>query len=278
MITTTKEIRHKTGSVLGGFGKGIMNSVALNFGQSGSVDCDINCRMHPNYVLPLNQKPTGFERACYAASTEKRFDRMQLQNKLIRHEKMNPAMLVGRAIFELQNILKRGFIVPWFRFSTNGPLPSPNKARKNKLFQTQFRTLIELLVRHGIPVHLPVESNKKARFYRSLVGDLVTVRESLHDTRRFNTAKGAVSFVIGSGTYVERVAMARTAAKTRTEKTGRKTIVCPAVVAGFKSKSIKRSLPILEKQNLKERYSKAKCGNCNACSLKNCDVVYPAHA
>jgi len=272
------KVNHKPGSVLGGFGKGILNSVSLNFGQSGSADCDINCRMHPRYVLPDNVKPTGFERACYAASLERRDDRTQLANKLLRHQKMRPAIVCGRAIVELQHHLKRGILIPWFRFCTNGPLPSVKKARKDKLFQSQFRALVELLVSNGIPVHLPVESNQKARFYRSLVGDLVTVRESLQNPRRFNTAVGAVSFVVGAGTFVERVEMARDAAKARTEKTGRKTIVCPAVVAGFKSRSIPRSLPVLEKENLKDKYKKSKCGACNACSRKDCDIVYPSHA
>jgi len=277
MISQIKTIRHKTGSVLGGFGKGILNSVSLNFDHSGSADCDIGCRMHPDYVLPDNVKPTGFERACYAAALERRDDRTQLANKLIRHGKTNPAMICGRAIVEVKNILKRGFTIPWFRFCTNGPLPSVKKARKNKLFQTQFRALVQLLVANGIPVHLPVESNQKARFYRSLVGDLIIVRESLQNPRRFNTAKGAVSFVVGSGTFANRVEMARAAAKERTEKTGRKTIVCPAVVAGFKARSIPRSLPIIEKENLKARYSQSKCGSCPGCSV-DCDVVYPSHS
>ncbi|MDB4631894.1 hypothetical protein OAF96_00510 [bacterium] len=184
MIHQVKKLRHKTGSVLGGFGKAILNSVALNFGISGGANCDTKCRMHPGYILPVNQKPIGLENKCYAVTTEQRFDRVQLSNKLVRHEALNPAMICGRAIVELQDLLRRGFTIPWFRFCTNGPLPKVKIARKNKLFLTQFRKLVELLVANDIPVHLPVETHAKAKFYRSIVGDLIEVRESLQDVKR----------------------------------------------------------------------------------------------
>ena len=277
MIHQVKKLRHKTGSVLGGFGKAILNSVALNFGISGGENCDTKCRMHPGYILPVNQKPIGLENKCYAVTTEQRFDRVQLSNKLVRHEALNPAMICGRAIVELQDLLRRGFTIPWFRFCTNGPLPKVKIARKNKLFLTQFRKLVELLVANDIPVHLPVETHAKAKFYRSIVGDLITVRESLQDVKRFNTAKGSVSFVVGVGTLPERIEQARAAAKSRTDSTGRKTIVCPAVVAGFQKKLKNRGLNIVEKEDLKARYSKQKCGACKACA-QNVDVVYPSHS
>lgn len=277
MIAQAKKLRHKTGSVLGGFGKAIENSVSLNFGVSGGDDCDTKCRMHPDYVLPDHLKPIGLENKCYALTTEKRFDRKQLADKLVRHSKMNPAMICGRAIIEVQDVLRREFDIPWFRFCTNGPLPKVTKARKNKLFLSQLRKLVELLVANNIPVHLPVETHAKAKFYRSIVGDLIEVRESLQDVKRFNTAKGSVSFVVGVGTLPERIEQARAAAKARTDSTGRKTIVCPAVVAGFQKKLKNRGLNIVEKEDLKARYSKQKCGACKACA-QNVDVVYPSHS
>ncbi len=259
-------MRHKTGSILGTFGKGVENSISINFGLSAGNNCETNCQHHPNN-----------NGACYAVRVEIRPDRKGLTDKLARHEAMPGWMICGKAIIEIKKLLSRGYTIPWARFSTNGSLPKPSEIRNDKLFRTQFRALIKLLSDNAIPMHLPVESNKKARFYRSLVGDLVAIRESIQKKSRFESAVGAVSIVVGTGKLRERIETARKTAKQRTENTGRKTIVCPAVVASFKFKLKNRGLTTEQKTELKSRYGKAKCGACTACSDPCCDIVYPIH-
>ncbi len=259
-------MRHKTGSILGSFSKGIENSVSINFGVSGGENCDIGCDKHPDN-----------DGACYAARSELRPDRKGLADKLRRHETMPAFAICGAALLELKDIKRRGHVVPWVRFSTNGSLPKPSEVRENRLFRSQFRTLVKWCVDNGIPVHIPVESYDKARFYRSLVGDLVTIRESIQNVKRFDTAVGAVSIAVGTGKLRERIDTARKTAKSRTDSTGRKTIVCPAVVTSFKFKLENRGLNVIDKENLKSRYSKAKCGACTACAQNDVDVVYPIH-
>lgn len=260
-------MRHKTGSILGSFSKGIENSISINFGMSAGENCETNCQHHP-----VNNG------ACYAVRAEIRPDRVQMANKLARHEAMPAWQICGKAIVEINDILRRGHVIPWARISTNGSLPKANKARKDKLFCSQFRSLVKLCVENGVPVHIPVESNKKARFYRSIVGDLVTIRESVQNVKRFESAKGAVSIAVGAGEKLrDRIEIARETAKTRTENTGRKTVVCPAVVASFNYKLKNRGLKQVERTELKTRYSKAKCGACTACAQSTIDIVYPIH-
>jgi len=59
--------------------------------------------------------------------------------------------------------------------------------------------------------------------------------------------------------------VSRALARARTEKTGRKCIVCPAVVVSFNHR------------HDKARLAKAKCGNCTACAHGHVDVIYPLH-
>lgn len=257
----------KPGSILGTFSKGIDGSVSVNFGVSGGANCETTCQHHPDN-----------DGACYAARAEIRPDRAQLADKLIRHETKPAAYICGRALFELQELISRGKTIPWVRFSTNGSLPKPSKVRRNRLFVTQFRKLVEFCVRNSIPVHIPVESYKKARFYRSLVGDLVTIRESVQNEKRFRSAVGQVSIAVGHGLPLrDRVEYAAEVARLRRESMDRKTVVCPAVVSSFNYKLNSRGKTDDEKRELKARYSRAKCGACTACSDARIDVVYPIH-
>ena len=116
---------------------------------------------------------------------------------------------------------------------------------------------------------MPTESFSKARFYRSLVGNLAVVRESIQGgLQRLKSASGAISFVAGiqSQTRVERVETARMAAKMRRDSTGRKTIVCPAILNSWAARRDKNKLN-----------ARAKCGACVACAMGNVDIVYPLH-
>ena len=248
-------MRLPTGSIIGQFGKGIDGSISVNFGVSGGLNCDDRC-VHKGST-------------CYAERIEIRPDRVQLRDKLKRHQRKRASQVCGQAIIEIQRLLNRGRSIPWVRFSTSGSLPQPSKVRQDKLFRTQFRTLVRVCVDNGIPVHIPVETHAKARFYRSLVGDLVTIRESAQTARRFIWAlDGALSFVVGSigQPLLDRIREAREMAAKRTHLSGRKTIVCPAVTCGFRAKlGIRTPNPL------------AKCGSCTACADPEVDVVYPLH-
>jgi hypothetical protein len=249
------------GRVLGTFSKGTAGAVSVNFGLSGGVHCDKACVHHPQSKAP---RPTL---ACYAVRTEQRPDRSQLADKLERHEGLPPALIVGAALVELQLLIDGGKTPPWIRLCTNGSLPQPEKA--TKLFLAQLKAFLAYAKQNGVPIHLPVETNAKARFYRRRVVGLAVVRESLQ--RPGSNARGPVSIVAGvditSGRNVRRrrLAAARRLAKERTAKTGRKCIVCPAVAVSF----LHRFEP--------ERIAKAKCGKCQACARPHIDVVFPFH-
>lgn len=237
------------------FGKAVEGAQALNFGVSGGRNCDDLC------VLKWE--------GCYSIRNELRPDRRGLYVKLLRHQRMKPEVLVGAAISEVLGMI----VIPWYRFSSAGSLPRPAKVRGNKVFQSQLRRLLTLVRERMLPladdqrgIHIPVESARKARFYRALIGDLAVVRESCQSRRRFLTAQGPCSFVAGGETRIDRVEHAREIAKLRRETTGRKCVVCPAVLnswAALRNPDMKHPL--------------AKCGACTACALHNVDVVYPLH-
>lgn len=277
-------------NVLGSFSKGADGSVSINFGTSGGSNCSKRCIHHPD------SKRANATRKCYAAAVERRADRVQLHEKLKRHERMTAARLCGAALLELQRMERQGKLPPWVRFSTNGSLPMPSSA--GNLFLIQLRSLVQWIVDRGIPVHLPVESHDKAEFYREAIGDLVTVRESLQTPGSHTTAQGAVSWVAGAditgkNIRARRIERARQEAKERREATGRKAVVCPAVCNGWKLKTAQsqasgalrkhgESSPehnetLAQVQNATVAASNAKCGNCIACSLPSVDIVYPLH-
>ena len=256
------KLRLQPGSILGTFGKGVDGSVSINFSVSGGDNCDTACVHHPQSTA------NNATFACYAARSEIRPDRAQLAAKLTRHERMPAALVCGKALLELQELLRRRKRIPWVRISTNGSLPQIDDVRGNKLFRSQFRALLSFCKDNAIPIHIPVETYAKARFYRSLLGDLATIRESVQRLGRFTSASGAVSVVAGakSESRIERVEIARQVARERREATGRKCIVCPAVLNGFAARRDRSLLNI-----------NAKCGNCTACANSLVDIVYPLH-
>jgi hypothetical protein len=250
-------------NVIGSFGKGVDGSVSINFGVSGGKNCSKRCRHHPE------SKRKNRTRACYAAKLEQRPDRQQLTAKLQRHDALPAWKLCGMALVELQDLEARGVLPPWVRFSTNGSLPMPSEI--SGLFRNQLRALVSWIVTRQIPVHLPIETADKARFYREILGDIVTVRESLQEPGSHASAPGPVSWVAGSDisgkdTFKRRIDAARQECRERFLALGRKAIVCPAVVAGF-----------LARMKGGTKNGKAKCGNCTACSQDHIDVCYPQH-
>jgi hypothetical protein len=249
--------------VLGMFGKGTDGSVTINFGLSGGRNCSRKCRHHPR------SKAGNPTKGCYAIAVEKRGDRAPLAAKLDRLGRMAPAMVVGRALYELQAIRSKGASIPWVRFSSNGSLP--NRADASALFVTQLRTLCLWCKQNEIPIHFPVESPEKARFYREVLnGTGVVVRESLQSASRITETSGPVSFVAGDeirdGKAIrqKRHAEARRLAKLRYEATGERTIVCPAVTSSWDQRAGKRK-------------GKIRCGECDACANPELSVVYPFH-
>jgi hypothetical protein len=176
----------------------------------------------------------------------------------------------GAALVELQAIEQRGKTIPWVRISTDGSVPQPEDA--DTLFVAQFKTLLKWCAQRSIPVHFPVESANKASFYRSIVGDIVTVRESLQTDGLHTTTKNAVSLTAGrhitSGPNIRqrRAEHARQVAKERFFATGRKTIVCPAIVSSWKARTKDGANTTL-----------IKCGDCTACANSRLDIVYPQH-
>ncbi len=66
------KLRNKTGSVLGQYSKGNEFSLSLNFGVSGGRMCSKKCIHHPN------SSDKGAPKDCYAARSERRFDRKEV--------------------------------------------------------------------------------------------------------------------------------------------------------------------------------------------------------
>lgn len=274
------------GTVLGSFSKGVDGAASLNLGRSGGANCETSCRHHPIHF------PAGADRAgiCYAIVVENRHDRVQLKEKLDRHETAAASAIVAKALHELEREELHGRPArPWFRISTNGALPKPAAAIADRLFLPRFRALLEFNRKRGTPVHLPVESPAKAAFYREHVGELAVVRESIQtpdmspDTiANHPIPAGAASFTAGENVGKGKnkrgriLAAAAAAAAAWAERTGRKTIVCPAVRVSFlaRTKAGKAGRSPAEVDAWRKR---AKCGSCTACALAHVDIVYPAH-
>lgn len=283
---TFKPLEQFGGTVLGSFSKGVDGAASLNFGRSGGANCETSCRHHPAHY------PAGAARdgICYALVVENRHDRVQLKDKLDRHEAAEASKLVGKALHELEReALYKKPPRPWFRISTNGALPKPAAALADRLFIPRFRALLAFNRKRGTPVHLPVESPEKAAFYREHVGDLAVVRESIQtpdmtpDTIASHPVPaGPCSFTagehVGKGPNKRGriLAAAAAAAAAWAKRTGRKTIVCPAVRVSFisRTKAGKAGKTPAEVEAWRKR---AKCGSCTACAMAHIDIVYPAH-
>lgn len=272
--------------VLGTFSKGVKSARTLNFGVSGGANCDTGCRHHPTHYSGAESR----EGLCYAVVVEKRHDRAQLADKLERHESLPASVIVGRALVELSRAVIHGKALPeWLRISTNGAVPQPEEALADRRFIPLLREFLALAKKHGIPVHFPTETAEKAAFYREKVGDLVTIRESIqtHDMGPETIADhsipaGPCSFTagenVGKGPHKRAriLAAAAAAAAAWAKRTGRKTIVCPAVRVSFLART-KAGRGARTKAQVAQWRAGAKCGSCTACALGQFDIVYPAH-
>jgi hypothetical protein len=233
-------------SVLSTFGKAVKGAVALNFGLSGGANCDTECSYHPSSTSKYASEQDA---RCYAHTCENRGDRVQLKNKLQRHEDHEPDAILDRAILEYK--LNRESI-PWFRFSSFGSVPTKVPGK-----------FVELCKTIKCPIHLPVESHAKYLAYTKAVGNLCTVRTSV-PVQEFMQYPHACSTVVGCMTMKprERTALGLRIAKERKAVTGRTTKVCPAIASA----------------QLRTGSKRAKCGACTLCADSNIDIVYPVHA
>jgi hypothetical protein len=271
------------GTVLGSFSKGIKGAVSINFGISGGANCATSCRHHPIHYSGAESN----DGKCYAVIVENRADRVQLKDKLERHEKLPASQIVGRALVELSRMKIHGRkLPPWIRISTNGAVPAPAEAIADRRYIPLLRELLAFAKDNGIPVHFPVETAEKAAFYADKCGDLVAIRESIqtHDMTPCTIGahaipNGAASFTagesVGKGSNKRKriLAAAVAAAAAWSARTGRKTIVCPAVRVSFLSR-YKNGKTRDENRAWRES---AKCGSCTACAMSHIDIVYPAH-
>lgn len=274
--------------VFGTFSKGVKGSIALNFGQSGGANCATSCRHHPLHYAAAE---TAADRAgkCYAAVVESRHDRVQLADKLARHEVLPASTIVGRAMVEFSALVLRGIVPPWLRISTSGAVPEPAAAVADRRFIPLLRELLAAAKKAGTPVHFPVESAEKAAFYRERVGDLATIRESIQTPGMCPDViadhpipAGPVSFTAGEevapgpNKRARILAAAAAAAAAWAKRTGRKTIVCPAVRVSFISRT-KAGKGSRTRDEVIAWRDRAKCGSCPGCSIETYDIVYPAH-
>lgn len=260
-LTTTVRLEpdHSSAPIIGSFGKGVDGAISINFSTSAGRNCDPGCD-----VIKI----------CYADRIENRPDRAPLLAKLQRHEQMDPAEVCGRALFEISELINRRRYVPWVRISTAGSVPPPSAVTPQ--FRARFRALLAYCKRARIPVHFPLElgenDKRKVRFYRALVGDLVTVRESVGTRHgRLRQQTGPASAVVDSPehrpgkVYRARIEAAKQLAS-KLRASGKSCVVCPAVIAGFK-KRMKGENPS----------ANAKCGSCTACATDVDVILYPLH-
>ena len=236
--------------VLSEFSKGCPGSVAVNFSTSGGCNCDKACRFHPESVHP------DATYSCYAARAE-RTTRPEAHTRYQRHERLGAAAVAAAAKVGLQ---KKRTRVPWLRISAFGSVPMPKDAKP--AFLAQMHEIFAWTASHGVKVHFPVESLKKTVFYRKHFPTIV-VRQSCQTLSEFMHADGPSAYTAGTPamTRVQRVWAAKYVARQRAKKSGRKTVLCPAIVASWANPG----------------QTKAKCGNCTACAEHNVDVVYCLH-
>lgn len=254
--------------ILGSFSKAIDGSVALNFSQSGGKNCDLSCIYHPeNHSMPEKNR-------CYAARAEIRPDRKALKDKLKRHEIDGAAETATKALEELKQICKTQKI-PWLRISAFGSVPQPRHASKKFIKTT--KKLFAFAKNNGILVHFPVETERKAQFYRKHTKNLVVVRQSVQSHDEWIGCLGPSSIVAGNSqlSQMERIAESKRLANIRIQATGRKTIVCPAVASSYIN--TERNRIKTGKYRKIQGDPKAKCGNCTACANPKVDIVYPSH-
>tara|TARA_R100001198_G_scaffold83539_1_gene56996 strand:- start:241 stop:1002 length:762 start_codon:yes stop_codon:yes gene_type:complete len=249
------EIPSQPRNVLGSFGKAVPGSAALNMGRSGGKNCWRGCVHHPDSVSPF---ASPIDTRCYAARCESRPDRQQLAAKLDRIEDADPDDVIDQADAELR---QRQYRLPWFRLSAFGSVPDRIPAG--------FAGMLRRLHDAGTPIHFPIECPDRVNRYRDALPDGIAVRWSipLGDGIDWITYPEPCSTVAGSmkDRPMKRIQDARDAASIRRKHTGRRTVVCPAIVTTTLRRTDKSVRAV-------------KCGECRHCADPSVDVVYPVHS
>lgn len=248
-------------NILSNFAKGTQLAKAINFGPSGGSNCPSTCQLNvtgnPNW-----QPADGW---CYAMRLE--LYRPVLLNRLTQLLKLSVADICLRAMSELHNLLQIGINIHHVRFCSAGSMRQfASLSRRDRLMFVRFA---QWLAHHIPTTWLPIADELEARQYSRLIGKWITVRHSVSNDR-FLSCTTPCSTVVGQvgQTWHSKLAQAYELAKCRLAATGRKTIVCPAIVQAWQYRwGHGKNAP------------KAKCGSrgngCDACCNRNLDIVFP---
>lgn len=233
---------------LGTFSKALKGAIALNFSESGGINCSTLCEALIRGV-------------CYAIHTEKMKPSIQTSGE--RKRELGFANLCKAYKAEIDKLQKLGTVIPWIRFSTFGSVPN------RPLSLPEMLAFVELVRAFPawVPVHFPVETQEKAERFRGIAKRWnlsLVVRESAQsDSRAMESLKQGlpVSRIWYEGeTKRERLANAMAFAR---ETPG--AFVCPAIAS-----------------TILKRPRRVKCGvgidGCTACA-NGCKlmIIYPRH-
>ena len=228
---------------LGTFSKAVPNSIALNFSESGGVNCSTKCEALKKGV-------------CYAVHTEKMKPSIQVSGQ--RKRELGFVGLCHAYEAKIRALISKGVDIPWIRFSTFGSVPN-RRLTPGEL--EAFASMVESFPQ-GVPVHFPVETKEKAERFRAIAVAFklnIVIRESCQSDARMvspNNVGQSSRIVFDGATKRERltnaVAIARSLPAAR---------VCPAIASTI----LRRPKPI-------------KCGQCTLCAQSQIKtILYPQH-
>jgi hypothetical protein len=168
---------------LGTFSKAVPNSIALNFSESGGVNCSTKCEALKKGV-------------CYAIHTEKMKPSIQVSGQ--RKRELGFESLCHAYQRQIERKKAKGETIPWIRFSTFGSVPN------RKLTGEEMEAFAEMVKSFpaGTPVHFPVETREKAERFRAIAVafDLsLVVRESCQSDQRMRDSSGPSSRIVFEG-------------------------------------------------------------------------------
>ena len=230
---------------LGTFSKATEGAIALNFAESGGVNCSSKCEALKKGV-------------CYAVHVERMKPSVQVSGERKRQLGFTGLCKAYQARIEAK--ASKGEVIPWIRFSTFGSVPNrPLTSDEMEAFASLVRSFPS-----GTPVHFPVETRQKAERFRAIAVafDLnLVVRESAQSDallkKSMDEGKQVSRIVFKGATQRERLDNARAIAK----RSKGKARVCPAIAS-----------TILKSPN------KVKCGQCTLCARADVTaILYPQH-
>jgi hypothetical protein len=226
---------------LGTFSKAVPNSIALNFSESGGVNCSTKCEALKKGV-------------CYAIHTEKMKPSIQVSGQ--RKRELGFESLCHAYQRQIERKKAKGETIPWIRFSTFGSVPN------RKLTGEEMEAFAEMVKSFpaGTPVHFPVETREKAERFRAIAVafDLnLVVRESCQSDQRMRNSSGPSSRIVFEGaTKKDRLANAIVLARSLPNAR-----VCPAIAS-----------------TILRRPKAVKCGQCTLCARADVQtILYPQH-